>query len=178
MASRWIRSRVVAAGVILAAAAAVTAVSASASSLALVPVSVPACQDTAPAQATLDVRTANLTLPGRPFGLVYASEDIAFAALIRRVSVLNTSSPFAPRQIRLITLPDDIYNGSDGSGGIAITRGKRTIFVAIGTGAAVIDVGRAVANNNNNNNDGASPSPADPIVGFLNGMAPARAPSR
>jgi hypothetical protein len=125
--------------------------------IAAAAVSVPDCQSTAPTQNTLfGIQTANLIVPSNPFGLVYASEDIAFASIgIGIVGVLNTST-FTPTLIREIVVPAPFYQGSFGVTGLAITRNKQTVYVSVGPGAVAVDVQKAVAGE-------------DSIVGFLNG---------
>jgi hypothetical protein len=130
-------------------------------------VSVPDCQSTAPTQNTLiGVHTANLTVPGSPFGLVYASKDVGFAAIdlvsnnaevnSAMIGVLNTST-FMPTLIREITVPAPFYQFSFGVTGLTITHNKQTLYVSVGSGAIAIDVEKAVSGE------------VDPIVGFLRG---------
>ena len=115
------------------------------------------CQSVAPAQNTLNVQTANLTVPSNPFGLAYAGNDIAFAAIgDGYVGVLNTST-FTPTLIRKIGIPAPFYERSFGVLGLAITHDKQTVYVSIGRGAVAIDVEKAVAGE------------ADSIAGYLNG---------
>ncbi|KAE8444550.1 hypothetical protein EG329_014474 [Mollisiaceae sp. DMI_Dod_QoI] len=120
--------------------------------------SAPACQGPAPSQTTLNVHTANLSLPGPPFGVVYARKDIAFAAIANgNISVLNTSS-FTPTIIRQIALPSSFISELGfGVSGLAISHNKKTLYASVGTGAVAIDVEKAVS--------GEAPS----IAGFLNG---------
>ena len=90
----------------------------------------PDCQSTAPTQNTLfNIQTANLTVPTTPFEIVYAKDDIAFDAIADGgVAVLNIST-FSPIPIREIPLPVPFYQRDFAVAGLAITRGKRTVFV-------------------------------------------------
>jgi DNA-binding beta-propeller fold protein YncE len=121
------------------------------------------CQAAAPTQVTLNnITTASLNVIGNyPFGLVYASKDIAFVGLGTSLGVLNTST-FAPTLIRQISLQDVFTNAPLGfysAYGLAISRDKRIVYAAIGLGAVAVDVGKAVAGD------------ADSILGSLNGKA-------
>ena len=125
-------------------------------------VSVPGCQIVAPPEKNLtNVRTAEVTVPAHPFGVVYARQkDIAFVALNTSLGVLNTSA-FVPRLIHEIRLPA-AYVSLSGSTGIALTHDGRHVLVTTGnTALIVIDVAKA-----------ATGSP-DAVVGVLNGMTAA-----
>jgi len=119
-------------------------------------VPVPDCQSIAPTQNTLNVQTGILNVTGSPFGLAYAKNDIAFAALasIDSVSVLNTST-FTPTLIGEISLPAQ-FKGL-GVFGLAITSDKQTVYASVGPGAIAINVEKAVAGE------------ANSIVGILSG---------
>jgi DNA-binding beta-propeller fold protein YncE len=126
-------------------------------------VSAPDCQAVAPTQVTLNnITTASLNVTGNhPFGLVYASKDIAFVGLGASLGVLNTST-FTPTLIRQISLQDVFTNYPPGifsAYGLAISRDKRIVYAAIGPGAVAVDVGKAVAGD------------PDSILGSLNGKA-------
>lgn len=112
------------------------------------------CQEAAPQQKNLtNVRTALVSVPQNPFGVVYAlNQDVAFVALNNTLGVLSTST-FAPSLLRQIPLP------GSGAAGIALTHDGHHVLVSIGTGAAIVDVAKAVAGN------------SDAVVGILNGTA-------
>jgi hypothetical protein len=85
-------------------------------------VSVPDCQSTAPTQNTLvGVHSANLTVPGNPFRLVYAGKAVGFATInlvinnakvdSTIIGVLNTST-FMPTLIREITVQHRFTNSA------------------------------------------------------------------
>ncbi|KAL9071913.1 MAG: hypothetical protein Q9157_005297 [Trypethelium eluteriae] len=126
-------------------------------------VSLPGCQLTgAPQQKTLNnVHTGQLSVPGSPFGLVYASqEDIAFVSLDislvnSTLGVLNTST-FTPTLINQVPLQAG-HTNSEGALGITLTHDGRHVLASAGPGSFVVDVARAVAG-----------SP-DAVVGALNG---------
>ena len=120
-------------------------------------VSVPGCQSVAPPQRNLtSVRTAEVTVPAPPFGVVYAqNRDITFVALNTTLGVLNTSA-FVPRLVHEIPLP------ASGSAGIALTHnGRHVLVTASGAALIVVDAARA-----------ATGSP-DAVVGVVNGTAAA-----
>jgi len=117
----------------------------------------PICQLVAPPQETLDIQTANLTLTNTPFGVVYASNDVAFVGVGESFSVLNTST-FPPTEI--FSFPVHFGNtGFPSVQGLAITHDKKTVYLSVGPGAIAIDVAKAVAHE------------ADYIAGYLNGTA-------
>jgi DNA-binding beta-propeller fold protein YncE len=122
-------------------------------------VSVPGCQATAPQQKNLSsVRTAFLSVPHVPFGLVYSnSGNIAFVALNSTLGVLNTTT-FTPSLLRQITLPA-AYETLDGTGGITLTHDGRHVLVSLGSGVIVVDAAKAVAGS------------SGAVVGALNGTA-------
>ena len=123
---------------------------------------VPGCQTVAPPEKNLtSVRTAELSVPASPFGVVYAQQnDIAFVALNTSLGVLNTSA-FIPSLIHEIPLPASdlsLY----GATGIALTHNGRYILVTtFSTTIVVVNVARAAAGN------------LDAVVGVLNGTAAA-----
>ena len=123
---------------------------------------VPGCQNVAPTQQNLTtVRTADLTVPAHPFGVVYAQHhDIAFVALNTSLGVLNTSS-FIPTLIHEIPLPTP-YVSLLGATGIALTRnGRHVLVTAFSTALIVVDAAKAAIGN------------PDSIVGVLNGTSAA-----
>ena len=125
-------------------------------------VSVPGCQTVAPPEKNLtSVRTAEISVPASPFGVVYAQQnDIAFVALNTSLGVLNTSA-FIPSLIHEIPLPAADLSLS-GVTGIALTHSGRYVLVTtFSTTVVVVDVAKAAAG-----------SP-DAVVGVLNGTAAA-----
>ena len=123
-------------------------------------VSLPGCQNVAPPEKNLtSVRTAEITVPAHPFGVVYAQKnDIAFVALNTSLGVLNTSA-FIPSLIHEIPLPAPYV---DTGTGIALTHdGRHVLVTAFSTALIVVDVAKA-----------ATGSP-DAVVGILNGTAAA-----
>ena len=127
----------------------------------------PICQSQsiAPNQTALtQVRTANTTsLPGRPFGLVYAAEPgFAFVSLntilantTSTLGVLNTTS-FPPVLLHEIKLNDTRLKSTTAFG-LALTRNGKYVFVSAGTGAYVVSTQKAIHNSE------------DAVVGILNG---------
>ena len=81
-----------------------------------------------------------------PFGIVYASKDIAFVADFEdsALGVLNTSK-FLPTLIRQISIPQVFSAGRFAAEGLAISSDKRTLYIASGPGAIAIDVAAAIA---------------------------------
>ncbi|MCJ1453212.1 hypothetical protein MMC28_003558 [Mycoblastus sanguinarius] len=123
---------------------------------------VPGCQTVAPPEKNLtSVRTAEITVPAPPFGVVYAQQnDIAFVALNTNLGVLNTST-FTPSLIHEIPLSAP-YVGISGATGIALTHnGRHVLVTASSTALVVVDAAKA-----------ATGSP-DAVVGVLNGTAAA-----
>ena len=123
-------------------------------------VSVPGCQTVAPPEKNLtSVRTAEVSVPASPFGVVYAQQnDIAFVALNTSLGVLDTSA-FIPSLIHKILLPASDLSLS-GATGIALTHNGRYVLVTtFSTTVVVVDVGKAAAGN------------LDAVVGVLNGTA-------
>ena len=123
---------------------------------------VPGCQIVAPPEKNLtSVRTAEITVPTHPFGVVYAQQhDIAFVALKTSLGVLNTSA-FTPSLIHEIPLPAPYVSVSGGTG-IALTHnGRHVLVTAFSTALIVVDAAKA-----------ATGSP-DAVVGVLNGTAAA-----
>ena len=127
-------------------------------------VSLPGCQTVAPPEKNLtNVRTAEITVPAHPFGVVYAQrKDIAFVALNTTLGVLDTSA-FIPSLIHEIPLPAP-YVSPIGSTGIALTHdGRHVLVTAFSAALIVVDAAKA-----------ATGSP-DAVVGVLNGTAAAGA---
>ena len=125
-------------------------------------VTIPGCQNVAPLQKNLtSVRTAKITVPAPPFGVVYAQQnDIAFMTLNTSLGVLNTSA-ITPSLIHEIPLPAS-YVGVSGGTGIALTHNGRYVLVtASSTALIVVDAAKA-----------ATGSP-EAVVGVLNGTAAA-----
>ncbi|KAI1208532.1 cytochrome cd1-nitrite reductase-like protein [Annulohypoxylon truncatum] len=116
----------------------------------------PGCQATAPSQGTINVPTANMTVPGSPFGLVYARPDFAFAGMGQKVIMLNTSA-FKPALAREIALPASFNQSGVVVGGITLSHDKRHVYAAIGPGAVILDVEKAILGHVN------------PVVGTLVG---------
>lgn len=122
----------------------------------------PGCQTVAPLQKNLtSVRTANISVPGYPFGVAYAQQnDVAFVALDASLGVLNTSA-FVPTLIHEIPLSTSSVSVRGGAG-IALTHdGRHVLVTATRTALIVVDVAKAVAG-----------SP-DAVVGILDGIAAA-----
>lgn len=122
----------------------------------------PGCQTVAPPEKNLTtVRTAEITVPAHPFGVVYSQQnDIAFVALNTSLGVLNTSA-FVPSLIHEIALPAP-YVGIDGGTGIALTHnGRHVLVTASSTAVIVVDVAKAATGSPN------------AVVGVLNGIAAA-----
>ena len=130
--------------------------------IAIEAVAAPGCQTVAPPGKNLtDVRTAKISVPAQPFGVVYARhKDIAFVALNTSLGVLNTSA-FTPSLIHEIPLPAP-YVSPVGSTGIALTHDCRHLLVTASSAALIVlDAAKA-----------ATGSP-DAVVGVLNGTAAA-----
>lgn len=122
----------------------------------------PGCQAVAPLEKNLtSVRTAQITVPAHPFGLVYAHKhDIAFVALNTSLGVLDTSA-FTPSLIHEIPLPAP-YESVQGAAGIAITHnGRHVLVTTFSTAVIVVDAAKAAIGS------------ADAVVGVLNGIAAA-----
>ena len=133
--------------------------------------SLPGCQTLAPPQPILSsVRTANISVPGNPFGLVYATlqKDTAFVSLEgsspgnSTIGVLDTSS-FPPALLYQIPLPT-AYVAGEGAFGLALSRSGTHLFVAAGPGLVVLDTALAASGNH------------DAVVGTLNGTTPGQQP--
>ena len=125
-------------------------------------VTVPSCQSVAPPEKNLtSVRTAEITVPAHPFGIVYAQQnDIAFVALNTSLGVLDTSV-FTPRLIHEIPLPASYVSVSGGTG-IALTHnGRHVLVTAFSSALIVVDAAKA-----------ATGSP-EAVVGVLDGAAAA-----
>lgn len=119
----------------------------------------PLCQEVAPTQTILNIQTANLSLSGTPFGVVYARPNIAFVAIENgNISVLNTSNS-TPTLIRKILIPSLFFRPAYGMNGLAISHDKRTLYAAVGPGAVALEVEKAITGE------------AGAVVGFLNGTA-------
>ncbi|GAA1931752.1 YncE family protein [Streptantibioticus ferralitis] len=99
----------------------------------------------APAQSQLSsVRSASLTVPAKPFGLVYArTGHVAFVALKSELGVLSTSSG-TPRLVRTIPLPAASL-GKEGATGVTLTHDGRELLIAAGGGAIVVDAAKAAS---------------------------------
>ena len=114
----------------------------------------PGCtRATAPQPRLSGVATAFTQLGGAPFGIAAAPDlPFAFVASARGTDVMSTAT-FAPTLVRQIT-PE---HGAFGLGpaGDAISPNGHDLLIADGTGAIVIDVGRAEA------------GAPDPILGAL-----------
>lgn len=123
---------------------------------------VPGCQTVAPPEKNLtSVRTAEITVPAHPFGVVYAQQDdIAFVALNTSLGVLNTSA-FIPRLIHQIPLPAPYLSVSGGTGIALIHDGRHVLVTAFSTALIVVDVAKAATGS------------ADAVVGVLDGIAAA-----
>ncbi|KUJ20801.1 putative isomerase YbhE [Mollisia scopiformis] len=106
--------------------------------------SAPLCQSVAPNQTVLNVQTANVSVPEYPFGVIYARPDVAFVSVVGNVTVLNTTT-FTPTVIRHIPMPTPFYQKIDSVNGFAISHDKKTVYVAVGTGAVAIDVEKAIS---------------------------------
>ncbi|KAI1387741.1 cytochrome cd1-nitrite reductase-like protein [Hypoxylon trugodes] len=116
----------------------------------------PQCQNAAPTQTTINVPTANMSLPGSPFGLVYARNDIAFAGMGHQVIMLNTTT-FKPTLAREFPLPALLNQSQGVVSGLTLSHDKRYVYASVGPGAVILDVEKAVAGDTN------------PIVGLLRG---------
>ncbi|KAI1373536.1 cytochrome cd1-nitrite reductase-like protein [Hypoxylon crocopeplum] len=116
----------------------------------------PVCQGTAPPQATINIHTTNMSVPGSPFGLVYARDDIVFAGMGHKVAMLSTAA-FTPALAREIALPAPFSQSQADASGLALSRDKRYVYASIGPGAAIVDVEKAIAGD------------ANPLAGLLVG---------
>lgn len=123
---------------------------------------VPGCQTVAPPEKNLtSVRTAEITVPAHPFGVVYAQrDDIAFVALNTSLGVLNTSA-FIPSLIHEIPLPAPYVSVAGGTGITLSHNGRHVLVTAFSTALIVVNVAKA-----------ATGSP-DAVVGVMNGIAAA-----
>ena len=116
-------------------------------------------QVAAPTQRTQNVRSANLSLPASPYGLIYAREDVAFAAIgAGKILVLNTSV-FVSTIISEKSVPAPLWQEDWDPLGLAITSDKHTLLVPVGLGAVAIDVQKAIVGE------------PEPIVGLLSGTS-------
>ncbi|KAI1452804.1 cytochrome cd1-nitrite reductase-like protein [Annulohypoxylon moriforme] len=129
---------------------------ASAAFAAAATIAAPTCQGTAPSQNNINVPTANMTLPGSPFGLVYARPDFAFASVGHKVIMLNTAA-FKPTVAREFALPASFNQSKGITSGLTLSHDKRHVYVAVGPGAVIFDVKKAILGHVN------------PIVGSLVG---------
>ncbi|KAI2628596.1 hypothetical protein GGR54DRAFT_352399 [Hypoxylon sp. NC1633] len=128
-----------------------------AAAVAAATVADPTCQKAAaPWQATIHPRTANASMPGTPFGILYARDNIAFVGMGHSVGMLNTAE-FKPALARLIALPAPMNQSEAMVSGLALSRNKRYVYASIGIGAAIVDVEKAIAGE------------ANPVVGLLKG---------
>ncbi len=99
----------------------------------------PGCS-TATAKSPLlgSVRTAMVTVPGNPFGVVVTPDGRwAFAALINSIEVLRIGPSLAPVVVRTIVLPQGTAVGE------TLTHDGRYLLAASGSGAVVISAARA-----------------------------------
>jgi DNA-binding beta-propeller fold protein YncE len=97
----------------------------------------PGCSTaTAPARTLADVQTADVALPGAPFGIVTTSDGRwSFAALADgRIAVLRNAG-LAPTVERMVSLPE-------GVAGAALTHDGRYLLAAGGQGAVVLSTAR------------------------------------
>ncbi|KAH8671715.1 cytochrome cd1-nitrite reductase-like protein [Xylariales sp. PMI_506] len=113
-----------------------------------------ACATVAPEQPQMPVESFELTVGTHPFGLVYYSEDIAFAAVMRSVLVLDTSK-FVPRILHNLTMPSNYDIGNISAShdsddfyaqyhGVKLSWDRENLYVAAGYGAVILDVRRAL----------------------------------
>ncbi|KAI0898903.1 cytochrome cd1-nitrite reductase-like protein [Annulohypoxylon nitens] len=116
----------------------------------------PGCQATAPSQGIFNLPTANMTVPGSPFGLVYARPDFAFAGMGHKVLMLSTAS-FKPTLARELVIPASFNQSKGLVSGLTLSHDKRHLYAAIGPGAIILDVEKAILGHVN------------PIVGSLVG---------
>jgi DNA-binding beta-propeller fold protein YncE len=97
----------------------------------------PGCSTaTAPARTLADVPTADVALPGAPFGIVTTGHGgWSFAALANgKIAVLRNAG-FAPSLVRVVSL-------SEGVAGAALTHDGRYLLAAAGHGAVVLSTAR------------------------------------
>lgn len=100
----------------------------------------PGCS-TARAKSPLlsSVRTAMVTVPGSPFGVVVSRDRRwAFVAVASSIEVLRIGTSLAPAEVRTIAIP-----GGSQAVGEALTGDDRYLLAASGDGAIVISVARA-----------------------------------
>ncbi|KAH8650046.1 hypothetical protein BX600DRAFT_517264 [Xylariales sp. PMI_506] len=114
------------------------------------------CATVAPPSVPLNLDAAYLAVGDHPFGLTYLTDDIAFACVIRSVLVLDTSS-LAPTIKYNISLPSgyDIGDTSPGPDsyytefhGVKLSNDKKNLYIAVGNGAVILDVDKAIAGGN------------------------------
>ncbi|KAJ6000749.1 isomerase YbhE [Penicillium waksmanii] len=96
------------------------------------------CQQAAPNQTALHLPSVNVSVPTSPWGLAYASDDVAFVSLGAFVGVLNTST-CAPRLIRTIELPkysihSDGSTDDNGAAELTISKNRKEVWVSLGPG--------------------------------------------
>lgn len=106
------------------------------------------CQQAAPNQTVLHLPSANVSVPTSPWGLAYASDDVAFVSLGAFVGVLNTST-CTPHLIRTIKLPkysihSDGSTDDNGAAELTISKNRKEVWVSLGPGAIVLDVEKAL----------------------------------
>lgn len=112
------------------------------------------CATNAPPQNVLGFNSTSVRVGNRPWGLVYLNDFFAFAAINFSIGVLDTTN-FEPRLLNMIPFPMDLQMGnldinSDGYGyrELALSHDKKTLYVATGYGAVVLDVARALFGRN------------------------------
>ncbi|KAI4593829.1 hypothetical protein KJ359_008870 [Pestalotiopsis sp. 9143b] len=112
------------------------------------------CETNAPPQNVLGFNSTSVRVGNRPWGLVYLNDFFAFAAINFSIGVLDTTN-FEPRVLNMIPFPMDLQMGnldinSDGYGyrELALSHDKKTLYVATGYGAVVLDVARALFGRN------------------------------
>lgn len=129
------------------------------------------CASSAPAQHILNISTTSITVPNRPFGIAYLTNETAFVAVGRNIGVLDTSQltpvlkhliPLSPYALWKLGLHDDDPDTDNYIiHGLAITHDGQNLYATAGAGVAVLDTEKAAVGDSN------------PIVGVLanNGLA-------
>lgn len=105
----------------------------------------PGCSTaTAPSPRLSGVRTAMVSVPGSPFGVVVTPDGRwAFVALFNSVEVLRLGSALAPVKVRTLALTAGPGGLPAGVLGETLSRDGRYLLAASGSGAVVISVARA-----------------------------------